>query len=221
MIYLFTILISILVLVLTSLDHNDKLRLKELRYIKVKDKYFKLLTIFLILAVVLILVYASNVLFTGTELYISYYCTLLMVSLAMIDYYDMEVPNQYLLFSLILLPIRIIFPLTSVLDHILGAIIGFGFFLAFGLIMEKLLNKEALGGGDVKLYGIIGLVLGVQLTLLSIFVASLIGWIFSLVFIRKRTDVYLPFVPFIAIGFFVSYFYGLKILHWYFSFYGG
>ncbi len=219
--YLCTILISAIVLILISLDHNDKLKFKGIRFFKRKNVDNKALTISTILLTVFLLVYISNTLFTGVELYIAYYCILLMVSLAIIDFYDMEVPNQYLLFSLLLIPVRIFFPYTSVLDHILGGVVGFGFFLLFGLVMEKVLHKEALGGGDIKLYGIIGLILGVQLTLLSIFIASLIGWVFSIIFIRNKEDVYLPFVPFIAIGFFVSYFYGLEILNWYFSFYGG
>lgn len=56
-----------------------------------------------------------------------------------------------------------------------GAIIGSGFLLWFGLLMEAVLKKEAIGFGDVKLMGCIGAFFGWQGAIFSLFFGALIG----------------------------------------------
>ena len=68
----------------------------------------------------------------------------------------------------------------------IGGLVGFATLYAMGLLGALLFKKEALGGGDIKLYAIVGLVLGIAPMFLSIFVAALIGLIFILGFIKIR-----------------------------------
>lgn len=143
---------------------------------------------------------------------------LLFVSLLVIinvsDIAYMLIPNKILLFFLPLLILaRIFSPLSSWWDSLLGAIIGFGLLLLIAVI-----SKGGMGGGDIKLFFLIGLVLGTVNTLLTLFLASVIGMIIGLIVLKvrgqgRKTPV--PFGPSIAIGAMFTYFYGSQMFEWY------
>ncbi|MCK7492329.1 MAG: A24 family peptidase [Comamonadaceae bacterium] len=78
---------------------------------------------------------------------------------------------------------------------------------------EKLLKKEALGGGDVKLFLFIGFVLTWDTGLLSLFLASFAGFAFGI--LRERKDAELPFVPFLFAGVLIAHFAGADLIAWY------
>ena len=84
--------------------------------------------------------------------------------------------------------------------------------IAFALLYAAALaSKGGMGGGDIKLYLFIGLICGIQDTLLSLFLASVLGAAFGIVLraagklSRKQP---IPFGPFIAIGTWLSCLYG-------------
>ena len=86
---------------------------------------------------------------------------------------------------------------------------GVFLFLLMYFIMilgEKIFKKESLGGGDVKLMFIFGLVLEPILGVLSIFIASVIALIPSLYILLKNKDHMIPFGPFLIISFAALYF---------------
>lgn len=94
------------------------------------------------------------------------------------------------------------------------------FLLLFGIsyLGEKLLKKEALGGGDIKLYVFIGFVLPWHLNLLSLFIASVIALIYHLIFMKK--DQMVPLVPFLFIGSLVAFMVGQDLIDLYLSILG-
>jgi leader peptidase (prepilin peptidase) / N-methyltransferase len=71
-----------------------------------------------------------------------------------------------------------------------------------------------MGGGDIKLYALLGFVLGTKLVLMSLFISTLLGAVIGMigiligVFERKKP---IPFGPFIAAGTLIAYFYGNTI----------
>lgn len=87
-------------------------------------------------------------------------------------------------------------------DAILGMLVGGGIFLVISLIGGAIAGKEAMGFGDVKLMGALGLFFGVTNTLIITVLAFLIGAIISIIvmIIKRSTDQYIPFGPFIVIG---------------------
>ena len=149
---------------------------------------------------------------------IEYIVIVLFISLMMIvtvsDLYYKTVPDKILLIFLpVILVLRILFPITTWYDAIIGGLLGFGFLYLIAWYGKKRFKKEALGGGDIKLYAIIGLVLGYETVFLSLFFAALSGLIVNLIFGKKEG--YIPFVPFIFLGSLIAYFYGNHILDWY------
>jgi len=149
---------------------------------------------------------------------IEYVLIVIFISLLIIvtvsDLYYKVVPNSILLVFLpVILVLRLLSPIEMWYDGLLGGILGFGFMYLIALYGKKRFKKEALGGGDIKLYLIIGIVLGYQTVFLSMLFASLIALVYSLFFIKKGK--YLPFVPFIAMGSLLTYFLGNNVLQWY------
>ncbi|SFB16278.1 MULTISPECIES: A24 family peptidase [unclassified Bacillus (in: firmicutes)] len=146
---------------------------------------------------------------------------LTLISLLMIifvsDIHYMLIPDKILLvFSGIFLFERFFTPLTPWWDSILGATVGF--LLLFAIM---LISKGGMGGGDVKLYGVLGFVLGTKLVLLSFFLATLFGaviGIFAMLIklVERRQPI--PFGPFIVAGTLFSYFYGEELIDYYLNF---
>ncbi|MGA8437038.1 MAG: prepilin peptidase [Candidatus Sulfotelmatobacter sp.] len=70
--------------------------------------------------------------------------------------------------------------LLSLLDSLLGAALGASFIYGAGAAYLRWRGTEGMGFGDVKLMGMVGAFLGIKLTILTIFAASLAGSLFGL-----------------------------------------
>jgi leader peptidase (prepilin peptidase) / N-methyltransferase len=70
-------------------------------------------------------------------------------------------------------------PILSLIDALLGAAVGASFLYGVGAIYLRARGIEGMGFGDVKLMGMIGAFLGVKLTVLTIFAASIAGSLFG------------------------------------------
>jgi prepilin signal peptidase PulO-like enzyme (type II secretory pathway) len=99
--------------------------------------------------------------------------------------------------------------------YLIGGVVGFGLLLLLAVI-----SKGGMGGGDIKLYAAIGVVLGPSLTVMSLVLASFVGAIVGIVLISlkvvKRKEP-IAFGPSIMIGTLVAYLYGTDIWEWYSS----
>ena len=102
-------------------------------------------------------------------------------------------------------------------NYAAAALIGVGIFYAIGLIMQLSMNRDSIGGGDIKLLGLTGLVLGLKLTLLSFMLFCLAGMIAGIIIVitgRFRKDILIPFGPFIAVASFTCYLWGNDFESW-------
>jgi prepilin signal peptidase PulO-like enzyme (type II secretory pathway) len=102
----------------------------------------------------------------------------------------------------------------ATLNSLLAASIGGGFFLLQYLVSRG----KWIGGGDVKMGFLMGLILGIKGLLTALFFSYTIGALFGLaliVFRRKTMKSQLPFGTFLAVGTLIALFWGEKILQWY------
>lgn len=97
----------------------------------------------------------------------------------------------------------------------LGILVGGGFLYAAGTLAEKILKKEAMGGGDVKLLGFIGAVLGWQGVLWTVLVSSFTGAIAGSILRWTTGEERIPFGPYLALGAFLYIFFGQSSIRWY------
>jgi leader peptidase (prepilin peptidase) / N-methyltransferase len=148
------------------------------------------------------------------EIWIGWTLVSLFIIITVSDIKYMLIPDKILLFFAgAFLVERIFIPLTPWWDSVLGAVIGFALLLVISFI-----SKGGMGGGDIKLYALLGFVLGTKFVLMSLFVSTLLGAIIGIIgiglgfFERKKP---IPFGPFIAVGTLIAYFFGNTIFNAY------
>ena len=104
--------------------------------------------------------------------------------------------------------------LQSILLTFAAAAVGGGFFLAQYLIS----GGKWIGGGDIKLGFLMGLILGFPGIMVALFFSYVIGAAVSLGLVaarRKTMKSQIPFGTFLAIGTVIALFWGEKIFDWY------
>lgn len=115
----------------------------------------------------------------------------------------------------IFLIVRIFVGEETFFTYLFGGLIGFGLLLLLAIV-----SKGGVGGGDIKLYAAVGVVLGPQLTILSLVFASFIGSIVGIILIVlkiKQKKEPIAFGPSIMVGTIAAYLYGKEIINWYYS----
>ncbi|WIF94515.1 prepilin peptidase [Caminicella sporogenes] len=143
----------------------------------------------------------------------------LLIVIFFIDLKFQIIPDRLIVLGL---AVGIIFNLYKLkiyfFNGLLGLIIGGGLFLIIAVA-----TNGAMGGGDIKLMGILGFALGWKNILLITFISFVIGAVFSIFLlilkVKSRKD-FIPFGPFIATASFITMLYGSQIIHWYISFIG-
>lgn len=101
------------------------------------------------------------------------------------------------------------------IDMLLGMIAGAGIFLFITLVGGLIAGKEAMGFGDVKLMGGLGLFFGWRTIIIISLIAFLLGAIVGITLMlrkKKKSDEYIPFGPFIVISAIIAMFVPFKLL---------
>ncbi|WP_163537902.1 A24 family peptidase [Gracilibacillus sp. YIM 98692] len=145
---------------------------------------------------------------------------ILLISLTIIifitDFRYMLIPNTVLLvFLLLFVIVRLIEPLEPWWMSILGALVGFGL-----IAMIIWMSRGGMGAGDMKLFALLGLLLGFPEILLTMFMASLYGLMFTLCLFpwyRMSKQQPIPFGPAIMLAANTIYLFGEDWIHWYIS----
>lgn len=139
--------------------------------------------------------------------------TPMLLSAFVIDYRLQIIPNRLNLTMFeIGLVIAFLYGTSNVaitIDMLLGMLAGGGIFFAITAIGALIYGKEAMGLGDVKLMGALGLYFGlaniVVIAMMSFLIGAILG-IFLIVSKIKKSDEYIPFGPFIVISTFICIF---------------
>ena len=111
---------------------------------------------------------------------------------------------------------------VALLAAAIGAIVGGG---SLWLVREayfRLRKVEGMGLGDVKMMLFVGAFLGWQLTLLTIFLASLIGSLIGIILMLaqgRNMQMKIPFGVFLGPAAILSLFIGQPLIAWYLSMY--
>ncbi|WP_347549412.1 prepilin peptidase [Pseudalkalibacillus hwajinpoensis] len=148
------------------------------------------------------------------ELLVAYGLLSLLIIVSISDFVYMIIPDKVLLFfGGYFILVRVIVPLDLWYSPFLGAAVGFIFLLLIAII-----SKGGMGGGDIKLFAVLGLVFGYQQLLLVFFFSTLCGTIIGLGAlltgkVKRKQPV--PFGPSIAIGSLITYYFSSRILEWY------
>lgn len=162
--------------------------------------------------VTLVYIYGiQNTLIANLDLIKFMILTPMLLSAFIIDYRLQIIPNRL---NLTIFELGIIFAFLYGLSNVaitinmlLGMLTGGGIFLAITLLGGLFYGKDAMGFGDVKLMGALGLYFGFSNIIAITLVSFLIGAILSIILLVtkiKKSDEYIPFGPFIVIAAFIS-----------------
>ncbi|BEH91768.1 MAG: prepilin peptidase [Turicibacter sp.] len=159
--------------------------------------------------------YGSLGFFSG-EIYIAWIFLSLLIVITVSDCYFQLILDKVLIFFFILLVAGYSF--FSSCNIFYRLIEGGGTFLIFyviSIVGKFLFKKEALGGGDIKLYGLVGLVLGIRCTFISLLLSTILALIYCCIFRRGNNRTPLTFGPFIAASAYFCLFQGETFLEVY------
>lgn len=84
--------------------------------------------------------------------------------------------------------------------HIYHGIAAFLAMYGIKILGDKAFKKESLGGGDIKLMFLFGLVIGFPMAICSIFIATFIAFPVSLFILFSDRENIIPFGPFLSIA---------------------
>lgn len=144
-------------------------------------------------------------------------CCLFLLTLTDLD--DMTIPDGCHIAALVAwvaaLPFLPFPGWGEVLRSVLAAVIFGGGLLLVSLVMDKLLGRDSLGGGDIKLFAVVGLYLGIIGTLFAMLLACVLGLAFSFAVRKKDADRAFPFGPSIAVAAAAMLLYGAPLIEWY------
>lgn len=157
-----------------------------------------------------------------------YLClTYLLVAVTFVDIDHFIIPNGFIIFGLLVLGAAIAFDLLKMDWHyaLSGSFVFAGFLFGIGLIGQFILKKESIGFGDVKLGLVLGGFLGVEYSILALYLSfaiSAISVLFMYLGKMKVKDTKIPFGPYLAAGTLISLFTITTngenyILNWYYS----
>ena len=162
----------------------------------------------------------------------------LLICVFFIDLDHMLVFDRFVIMLLILGGFAVFFdPYRDWLSHVIGGVAGFAVFYGVHALFYYGFKRDALGGGDIKLSGAVGLLLGWERLLLGVIIASVSASIILMILSRKNANKdeqepteepaegealpgEYPFAPFLCSGFWIAMMFGAQIITWYTSLFG-
>jgi leader peptidase (prepilin peptidase)/N-methyltransferase len=149
------------------------------------------------------------------DVWLPLFFVLLLVPIALIDIDHTIIPNTLTLIGVVVgFALVVAFQTDELVEHIVAMLGAGGFFLVAAIVYPA-----GMGMGDVKLAGMMGLVLGRDV-IPAIFVALLAGSVVGGIIIarlgfQKGRKTGLPFGPWLCLGSLVGLFAGEEIVDWY------
>ncbi len=153
------------------------------------------------------------------ELFLAIGVVSLLAIVIVSDLTYLIIPDEVLIFFGIYF-IIIQFLLSGFSGVIYHLLVGLFLFIVMYMIMiigNKVFKKESMGGGDVKMMFIFGLILDPLLGALTIFLGSLFALPISLLLYFSKNEKVIPFGPFLLLGFAFIFFTkvtSLDIIKW-------
>ncbi len=144
--------------------------------------------------------------------------------LSLVDLESFIIPNGCIIISVAAWVLCLPFSGATLADaglSVLAGVVYGGGLLLISLLLDKILHKESLGGGDVKLFFAVGLYTGLVGGMFALMLACVLGLVFALV--RKKTkkgEEQVPFGPAIAASAALILFFGQPLINAYVSLLG-
>lgn len=113
-------------------------------------------------------------------------------------------------------------PERAFMDGLVGLLMGGGFLWLVAYIYAAIKNEEGMGGGDIKLLGWIGSVLGWKAVIFTILISSITGSVVGLALAAGKKSglkTAIPFGPFLSFAAYLYIFVGPALIQGYLNFF--
>lgn len=136
------------------------------------------------------------------ELIIALTFVSILMILIVSDYYYMIIPDEIIIIGIVALAVEYfcIYGYKDTLMALGSGIASFAIMYLIKLFGDWMFKKESMGGGDIKLLFLIGMVLGFPLSIVNIFFASFIALPISIMILYRNKTNIIPFGPFLSIA---------------------
>ncbi len=134
-----------------------------------------------------------------------------LYGLSLCDLKTYEIPDGFILFGIVWWLIFSLFLGSNIVYGLISGLIISGAVYAISLVMDKVLKKESMGGGDIKLLFLVGLNIGLLASVFNLILSCIFGLLLILVLKKEK----IPFGPAISLATFISMLYGVEFLGWY------
>lgn len=144
------------------------------------------------------------------------YCLMFsaLVTLSVIDFRTYEIPLGINLFILTLGLIRVAIDYQNFLDYLIGFLSVSGFLYLLFLVTKG----RGIGGGDIKLMAVSGLMIGWKCNLLALAFGCIIGSVIHIIRMKvSKEDHVLALGPYLSVGIMIAALWGEELLQWYFT----
>ena len=139
----------------------------------------------------------------------------ILLGLSVVDLEIYEIPDEFIVAGIVIWIITIPFCGRPWLEEakrgLLGGLGIGGGMLVLSLILDRILKRDSLGGGDIKLFFMTGLYLGIGAGFFSLILSCLVGLIFVVLLKKEK----IPFGPAISIATAISLLCGDAVVGWY------
>ena len=148
------------------------------------------------------------------EFFSSMIIAALVIIIFITDFKYMIILDSPLIISTILTLIlkAYYFDFKTMFLSILSGFILFLFMLVIAIIGKKVFKREALGGGDIKLAFVIGVLLNIRLGVASLILSSLLALPYALACLILNKDSEVPYGPFLIGSMAIVYIFSAKFL---------
>lgn len=139
-------------------------------------------------------------------------CFSILVAITVIDWRTFEIPVGLNIAILVLGGINLALDYKNFLYYLIGMVCVSGFLL----ILYILTGGRGIGGGDIKLMGAAGLLLGWKHIIFALVLGCIIGSVIHLTLMKiKGKGRVLAFGPYLSVGIFIMMLFGDKLINWY------
>lgn len=177
---------------------------------KIPARYVMVEIIFALVSVACLLKFDLTVLCLRNYVFLS---VLYLLTLTDID--TMTIPDScHIIAALVWIasaPLLLTRP--EIISHLIAALVFGGGVLILSLVMDRVMGRETMGGGDIKLLAVAGLYFGFIGTLLVLIIACIAGLLFNVYNRNKNRE--FPFGPWISIASAIVLFVGDPLINWY------
>lgn len=166
---------------------------------------------------------AQSIFTTYLIWFLLFVCPLIVIS--MIDFQLQIIPDVISLpFILVGMMVNFYMFYPNVLGALqfsgVGILLGGGILLLVAEVFTRLLKKDAMGGGDIKLVAMLGAFLGIKAVFFTFFAGSILAIFYFIILAivqRGKQNKLIPFGPFLSMGALVYWFCGEPLIDVYMS----